>query len=254
MCPLTRTVNRMANTTRRPVSSLVDRFLLPGTVDQVEDLTPRIRRIRIVGKPLGDLNYQEGQHVRVQVGALGEPRAWLAGFRDLMRTYSVWHYDHRGVIELCIFDHPGDGPGARWSRQARVGQRVALLRPEGRLVLSDSASYHLFVGDVTASVAFGAMLRTLDISAVAFSVIEAGADDRLSFTRSDETLWVEPGADQLLSAVRALDIPVEPGVAYVAGHAGRCQAIRRHLMNERGWPRRAVRIKPFWAPGKRGLD
>jgi hypothetical protein len=26
------------------------------------------------------------------------------------------------------------------------------------------------------------------------------------------------------------------------------------LVTERGWPRRPVLVKPFWAPGKRGLE
>ncbi|MEO3781791.1 hypothetical protein ABGB12_00545 [Actinocorallia sp. B10E7] len=27
-----------------------------------------------------------------------------------------------------------------------------------------------------------------------------------------------------------------------------------HLVRELGWPRTAIRVKPFWAPGKRGMD
>jgi hypothetical protein len=26
------------------------------------------------------------------------------------------------------------------------------------------------------------------------------------------------------------------------------------LVRERGWPRRSVLTKPFWTPGKRGMD
>ncbi|MFJ2028225.1 SIP domain-containing protein [Streptosporangium sp. NPDC087985] len=52
----------------------------------------------------------------------------------------------------------------------------------------------------------------------------------------------------------SLSLPGYPGVAYVAGQTQTCQAVRRHLIHERGWPRGTVLVKAFWAPGKRGLD
>jgi NADPH-dependent ferric siderophore reductase len=58
----------------------------------------------------------------------------------------------------------------------------------------------------------------------------------------------------LAAAVAELDLPPEPGAAYVAGEARTVQAVCQHLVSERGWPRRAVRSKPFWSPGKTGMD
>jgi NADPH-dependent ferric siderophore reductase len=43
-------------------------------------------------------------------------------------------------------------------------------------------------------------------------------------------------------------------VAYLAGEARTIQAVRRHLVEDRGWDRRAVVTHPFWTPGRRGLD
>ena len=63
-----------------------------------------------------------------------------------------------------------------------------------------------------------------------------------------------PGPAGLVEALRELALPDEPGVAYVAGEARVCQAVRRHLIEERAWPRAAVIVKPFRTPGKRGLD
>jgi NADPH-dependent ferric siderophore reductase len=44
------------------------------------------------------------------------------------------------------------------------------------------------------------------------------------------------------------------GVAYVAGVARTIQAVRNAFVHERRWPRKAIRTKPFWTPGKRGLE
>ncbi len=57
-----------------------------------------------------------------------------------------------------------------------------------------------------------------------------------------------------VAARAALALPDDPGAAYLAGEARTCQLVRRYLLQERGWPRRAVTVKPFWAPGRRGLD
>ncbi|MEU8661955.1 SIP domain-containing protein, partial [Actinoplanes philippinensis] len=46
----------------------------------------------------------------------------------------------------------------------------------------------------------------------------------------------------------------EPGRAYLAGEARTIQMVRRHLVEDRHWPRRSVLTKPFWTPGRKGMD
>jgi NADPH-dependent ferric siderophore reductase len=245
-----------------PTQRVLDRFFLHGTVDAVEDITPRMRRIRIIGESLRGLTWVPGQHIRLRVGNLSGPQTWIRGFRDALRTYSIWDYDDYGRLDVCILDHAEPGPGARWSRKAHIGQRVALTPPEGRLRIQDAAPYHLFVGDETASVAFGAMLRALPASAHVYTVLEAGTPaDRLPLARPRNITWIyrdnAPTTDSgvlLLHALRSLQLPTVPGMAYIAWEARSCQVARRHFNHERNWPRKAVTVKAFWAPGRRGLD
>ncbi|MEO3807991.1 siderophore-interacting protein [Sphaerisporangium sp. B11E5] len=239
--------------------NLLDRVLLSGTVEECEPLTSRVRRVRIAGPALRGLGWVPGQHVRLKVGDLLTPRAVLSGFRDVLRSYSVWHYDTGGALEVCVLDHAGAGPGALWARRAVAGQRVLLTRPEGRLVPRPGAPYHLFAGDETAAVAFGAMLRVLpEEERVCGALTVPAAGDRLPLPRSGELTWVHGDGvadpDALVRAVRGMSLPSEPGTAYVAGEARACQSVVRHLVRERGWPRASVRVKAFWAPGKRGMD
>jgi len=91
-------------------------------------------------------------------------------------------------------------------------------------VAVESAPYHLFAGEETASVAFGAMLRALPAGARVYGAVEvAGQDDRLPLPRAAELCWRFRGdapavsSASLVSAVRDLDLPAEPGVAYLAG-------------------------------------
>jgi len=142
-----------------------------------------------------------------------------------------------------------------------VGDEVSFRRPEGRFVLDPAAPYHLFVGEETATVPFGAMLRALPPGTDAYAVLEAGEPAaRLSLPGRAEATWVGRGeasaanSTLLIEALRAAQLPQDPGIAYVAGEARTCQAVRTHLVRERGWPRRSVIIKPFWTPGKHGME
>ena len=61
-------------------------------------------------------------------------------------------------------------------------------------------------------------------------------------------------SEALVKGPAGLDLPGEPGVAYLADEARTIQLLRRHLVADRGWPRQAIRLKPFWTPGRKGLD
>jgi NADPH-dependent ferric siderophore reductase len=219
--------------------ALVDRLFVRGTVSATGLVTPRMRRIVITAP---GLEWIPGQHVRVAADGV-----------MTRRTYSVWDYDGAS-LELYVLDH-GDGPGVRWARSVRPGQDVVFGKPEGGLVTRPSA-YHLFAGEETAAVAFGPMLRALG-DAPAYGVIEADTtEDRLPVGLTWRFREGAPAASSgtLVQAVRELDLPDEPGTAYLAGEARTVQALRAHLVRDRGWPRRSVITKPFWTPGKKGME
>ena len=230
---------------------------ITGTVVEIEPIARRMRRIRIEGGAVARPPWTPGQHVRVHVADLSSPRNWLR-LRDLLRTYSVWHRDAEG-LELCALDHDDTaGPGARWARALSVGDPVTFGAPEGRFVLG-SGLYHVFAGEETAAVAFGPMLRALPAQTPVHGVIEVDQpDDRLPLPRPLDWQYRHgrpaAGSATLVESLARLPLPAEPGVAYLAGEARTIQLLRRHLVSERGWPRQAIRMKPFWTPGKRGLD
>jgi NADPH-dependent ferric siderophore reductase len=223
-----------------------------GELIGADQLTPRLRRLSVA---IPDLAWTPGQHVRVVV--TGPARSWTAGLLPggTLRSYSVLDYDG-SVLQLCVLDH-GNGPGARWARAARPGDLVRLSAPRGRMIVRP-APYYLFAGEETAAVTFGPMLRTVGTARV-YGVIEVdGKADRLplhaGLTWRYRNGRPAAASASLVSAVAGLDLPSEPGVAYVAGEARTVQAVRSHLVRDRGWPRRQVLTKPYWTPGRTGLD
>ncbi|WP_242902475.1 siderophore-interacting protein [Actinomadura terrae] len=247
--------------TRRGVRGrLLDLMFVRGRVREVRRAEGRGRWIGIRIGDVPSLDWTPGQQVRVHVADITTTRTWLSGaVRHALRTYSVWDYDASAAeLELYVLDHEGDGPGARWARALEPGQAVVFGKPEGRFTLRPAA-YHLFVGEETASVPFGAMLRAARDPV--HGVIEvARPGDRLPLPEAERLTWRYRGdasaasSASLVAAVRGLELPAEPGIAYVAGEARTVQSVRAHLVDERGWPRRSVLVKPFWTPGKRGME
>jgi NADPH-dependent ferric siderophore reductase len=152
-----------------------------------------------------------------------------------------------------VLDH-GDGPGAEWARHARPGQLVAFTRPQGTLTARPSGS-HLLIGEETAAVAFGAILRALPACQNTLTIIEADEPgDQLPLP--GDVRWhyrhgrSAASSASLVHAVRDTGLP-GPGTAYLAGEARTIQALRSHLTADRGWPGHAIITKPFWTPARK---
>ena len=245
------------------IKSLRDAVFLSATISEIEQLTPRLRRIQFSGPRLQGLNWTPGQHIRLQVAGLGESVLRLHP-NDALRTYSIYDADpDLGTLDIAMFDHDADPeyatPARRWSAAASMGDRVQFTRPQGNLVVRPNAPYHVFAGEETASVAFAAMVRSLPATAQVHGVVESAvAADYLPLGRPLKQ--VERGDASakdsvvLADALRALRLPDDPGVAYLAGEARTIQTLRKILITERGWDRRDIRTKPFWTPGRTGLE
>jgi NADPH-dependent ferric siderophore reductase len=224
------------------LNPVLDLVTLRATVTAAEPITARMRRLRIESDALTGLDVRPGQQVRVLVTGL------------TLRTYSVWRYEPSGAVELCVLDHSEGGPGGRWGKSVGIGEQVRLRKPEGTFTLRPDASHHVFVGEETASVAFGAMLAALPEGARVSGAVETeSAADRLPLAHSERLNWLTRGGTSLPDAVQHLAL--EPGgIAYVAGEARTVQQVRQVLVRELGWDRRSVLTKPFWAPGKKGME
>jgi NADPH-dependent ferric siderophore reductase len=238
-------------------SKLRDAVFLTATVNEIEELRPRMRRIRFTGPRLQELRWTPGQHVRLQV-------AGLLHSHDALRSYSIYNTDpDLGALDIVMLDHDGDREAAtsagRWAKGVSIGDHAHFTRPQGNFVIRHDAPYHVFAGEETASVAFASMLRSLHPTAEVHGVIEAATDtDHLSLARP--LTQVERGdasatnSAVLADALRNLQLPDYPGIAYLAGEARTIQTLRKILITERGWDRRQIHTKPFWTPGRTGME
>jgi NADPH-dependent ferric siderophore reductase len=239
-----------------------DLVLSRATVEETRWITRRVKHIRLAGDDLVDIPWKPGQQLRVQVNPFLSLVSLRTALRDAVRTYSVWSCDpRRGVLDLGVLVH-GSGPGSAWAERARIGDPVAFFGPTGSFVARPEAKRHFLFGDETAAFAFEAMVRSLPEPSSAWCCLEApGPDDEVPPQGPGfAAVWVHRGAGAttpgsgLLDALRKLAPAAASGVAYVAGELSACRAIRDALVAECGFARRDVRVKPFWAPGRKGLD
>ncbi|MGK5684133.1 siderophore-interacting protein [Actinoplanes sp. URMC 104] len=225
------------------------RASLPTRVRAVLDVTGHMRQIDLVGPDVPRLRCRPGAHVVVHV--------------PQRRVYSVWRHDPRAAsLSIRVALHDAGGPGCTWARSVAEGDRVTLEPPRSKITLDGTARFHLFAGDETGAVPLLAMRAALRGStASVHGVFEAAqpADEVPGAAGVAPLPWVHRGGASpvasrvLLRAVQDLDLPPGPGAAYLAGEAGTCRLLQRHLVEQRGWPRRAVRVQPQWAPGHPGF-
>ena len=133
-------------------------------------LTPHMQRLRLTAPQLDGFGYQPGQDVMLLVAADGN--------RPVRRRYTIRALDQaRQLLTIDVVLH-GDGPGERWVRAARPGDRIEGIAPRGKITASPSADWHLFIGDESALPAIFAMTESLPGDSVATLIIEIpGPDD-----------------------------------------------------------------------------
>ncbi|NRQ33738.1 siderophore-interacting protein [Nonomuraea sp. NN258] len=238
---------------------LFGKYAMEATITVAEQVTPTMRRIRLeTDRPVA-FPFTPGQHVRIQ---LKDPLSVSGILRpgETLRTYTIWDLDAaRQAIELRVHLYSGDGIGLRWARAARPGERVTFWWPQGDFFTRD-ADFHVFIGDETASAAFGPMIRALTGASGVFGVLESETPEhdlpmpgQARLRRVHRRGAPATSSPVLLAAVAELDLPGNAGAAYVAGEAMTCRLVRDFLVRERNWPRTSIKVKPFWTPGKRGL-
>lgn len=256
---------RLSRRPLRPLATAFAKHRQTGTVALVDDITPTMRRVRIAtdGPPP---SYTPGQHIRVQINDPLSPYGILRP-SDTLRTYTIWaHSDREWTIDILVhlYREDDDGIGLAWVRRVVAGERVTFWGPQGDFA-TRPAPYHLFIGEETGTAAFAPMIRALGPDEEVYGVLESvSADDeppiphrhpqrpaRLHRIHRGHASPVKSSI--LLRALAEIELPAEPGVAYVAGEARTGQLIRDHLIRDRGWPTSAITVKPFWTPGKTGL-
>jgi NADPH-dependent ferric siderophore reductase len=223
---------------------------LQFTVTGSSQLTPHMRRLELTAPELDGFGYAPGQDVMVLVAAEDN--------RPVRRRYTIRHLDQaarRLILDVVLH---GDGPGERWVRAARPGDRIEGIGPRGKITTSPAADWHLFMGDESALPAIFAMAEALPGDSVATVVLEVPdpADEQdLNAAARTRLTWLHRlsgragEAAGLAAEAAEVELPPGRGQAYLLGEAKVVLALRGILAG-RGLPQDQMSPKAYWGRGR----
>jgi NADPH-dependent ferric siderophore reductase len=243
------------------VASLEDPFAelsgpLAGTrklhfeVAETSQLTPHMQRLELTAPELDGFSYQPGQDVMLLVAADGR--------KPVRRRYTIRRLDQsRRLLTMDVVLH-GDGPGERWIRAARPGDRIEGIGPRGKVFASPEADWHLFLGDEAAMPAILAMTESLPGDSEATLVLEvpepadeqellAPARTRVSWLHRLGGRAGDPAA--LAAEAAEVELPAGRGHAYLLGEASAVLRMRE-VLAARGLPQDQMSPKAYWGRGR----
>ena len=99
-----------------PHNGQKQRSLAHAVVAEVEQLSPRIRRIRLAGPAIAGLGWTPGEKIKLKAG----PK---------LRSYTPARVNPvEGWMDIVFFLH-GNGGASAWAENAVVGQETGFLGP-----------------------------------------------------------------------------------------------------------------------------
>jgi NADPH-dependent ferric siderophore reductase len=224
----------------------------PLTVVDAWDVTPRMRRVRLIGETMDDFTWRPGQDLVLMIP--------VPSGEAVRRHYTIRSYDApEQRLEIDFVLH-GDGPAANWAQYCELGDEIEAHGPRGRTVLNESADWHLFVGDETCIPAIAAMAEALPPRARATAIIETWDKAERQTPKASANLDIEwfhrdgpaqPSSQRLIDRLNLFAPPPGRGQAYVIGETSTVRAIRQGLI-ARGFARERIAAEGYWRPGRIG--
>jgi NADPH-dependent ferric siderophore reductase len=213
-------------------------------------LTPHMQRLTLTAPQLDGFGCLPGQDVMLLVAAEGN--------RPVRRRYTIRQLDAAArLLTLDIVLH-GDGPGERWVRSAEPGDKIEGIGPRGKITISPTADWHLFIGDESALPATFVMAESLPPDSSATLVLEIPEEDDeqdLAAEASTRISWLHrlgaAAGDPAALAAEAAEVELPPGrgQAYLFGEAKVVSRLREVLAG-RDLDEDQMSPKSYWGRGR----
>lgn len=228
---------------------LEPRFSKEVRIEKIEQLDSKLRKIEFQGEKLIGHRFRPGQEIEFRVS----PRCF--------RHYTPSSFDsERGRFEVLFYLHDL-GPGSKWAQARKEGEIVKVMGPGGKLSLRE-ASRQVFLGDESALGLFVCLSQAITQGHTKARVLgalelESGTEswpEKVSAPLDAVTRQAKRGT-ALIEWLQRASIEIEsktPTQFYLVGHAASIVNLRKFLLG-RGWPKKSILSRAYWADGKTGL-
>lgn len=228
--------------------ALVRMFMKHAHVSAVESVAGCFRLITLESPEFRGVHWAVGQKLQIAMGS-----AFVS------RTFTPIEWDAReGRTRILGYAH-GSGPGSAWICSIKPGDECDVFGPRASLDLSSTAGMFVLLGDETSIGLAYALGRQVPRSRVQ-CLIEANvlADTLDVLARLDldgVDLFERMANDAHLADVESRLLTLVAGGAsfILTGKAPTIQRLRGALKSL-GVSSAQLMTKPYWAPGKTGLD
>lgn len=226
------------------------------TIERVEMITPRTKRITFIARHL--IDFRDGlpaQWLKVFVPLLG-------GGRTSGRPYTVRHYNpasKRMAIDFVL--HGDHGPTSAWAARAKVGDafEISPIHPRSGYPIEPADGRYLLIGDETALPAIGGVLEALppgcNVDAL-ISIADRGEEQTLSSAASINVKWLHRGTGSgpsgivLVEAAGLFGRPALDTRIWIAAESTVVQSIRKYALSQWGIDRTRFRTAGYWKEGE----
>ncbi len=164
------------------------------TVQTIEQVTPRVRRIVFGGEALAGFTApRPGAHIKLLFGANPNEPPDPKKLRSQMRTYTPRKFNpetNELTVEVVLH---GSGLASTWAAQAQVGDALTIAGPGGGMEIPDAPKTMVMLVDESAIPAAGAVLEALPTSCqpiIICEVEDAREQRSLSSMIEVEPIWL----------------------------------------------------------------
>lgn len=233
---------------KRSIKSVFSIFLTQTKISKIQQLTKDLVLIEMTGPKLKEAKWIPGSKVQVDVGNL------------TYRTYTPISVDkNEGKLSFLAYKR-NDGPASTWIHSLKVGDPCEVFGPRESLDFSNMEEDAILFGDET-SIGIAKVLQNSvkkkSHTFLELTSAEAGKEvlGQLGLTgarmieRSSDGSHLQTIAKEMFELIS--EIP--EAKIFLTGRASSIQQVRTYLKNS-GIPTNRLKVRAYWADGKKGLD
>ncbi|EMY60159.1 siderophore-interacting protein [Leptospira terpstrae] len=233
---------------KRSIKSIFSIFLTQTKVSKIVRLAENFVLIEMAGTKLKEAKWIPGCKVQVDVGNL------------TYRTYTPISVDkEEGKLSFLCYNRK-EGPASTWIHSLKVGDPCEVFGPRESLDFSNLEGDAILFGDETS---FGiAKVLQNNVKKKSYTFLELnsaevgkevlghlGLTDHRMMERSLDGSHLQTMAKEMFDLIS--EIP-DPKI-FLTGRASSIQQVRAYLKDS-GIPTNRLKVRSYWADGKKGLD
>ncbi|MEM0991749.1 MAG: siderophore-interacting protein [Bacteroidota bacterium] len=224
-------------------------MMQPVEVSEIEYLDKRLKRVRFSGD-LSKTKFTAGDAIEFRIDDTN------------FRHYTPSFYDKSdGICEVLFYLH-GYGIGSDWANDLKVGDRMKLMGPGGKMKFKEEARQHFCFGDETSlgvCLSFQTAVQQAERKLQCLLELEPTTKNWVNLIQLDTEIVEKSKEKPAKGAIEWLDEQTEAtwgdwqdSIFYLTGRAKSIQVFRKALINK-GVNAKQIQRMPYWAEGKKGL-